>query len=43
MFHVSLCGHGDTEALAQSSFSSRDNANSSAQELGRVLKLPARC
>ena len=42
MFHVSLCGNRGTEALALSSFSSRDEAKVFAHELGRSLDLPAR-
>ncbi|MBR0829598.1 hypothetical protein JQ596_29100 [Bradyrhizobium manausense] len=42
LFHVSLCGNRGTEAVALCSFSSRDEANAFAHELGRALKLPAR-
>jgi hypothetical protein len=38
----SLCGRRGTEAIALSSFSSRDEANVFAHELGRSLKLSAR-
>jgi len=42
LFHVNLCGNRGTEAIALSSFSSRDEANAFARDLGRALKLPAR-
>ena len=41
-YDVNLCGNKGTEPIALSSFTKRDEANSLATEIGRVLKLPAR-
>ncbi|MCP3465859.1 MULTISPECIES: hypothetical protein [unclassified Bradyrhizobium] len=42
MYDVNLCGNRDTTPITLSSFTSRDEANKLANELGRALKLPAR-
>ncbi|WP_027553085.1 hypothetical protein [Bradyrhizobium sp. Cp5.3] len=41
-YDVSLCGNKGTAPITLSSFTTRDEANRFANELGRVLKLPAR-
>ncbi|MBR0952976.1 hypothetical protein [Bradyrhizobium canariense] len=41
-YDVNLCGNRGTEPITLMSFTRREEANSLANEIGRVLKLPAR-